>query len=146
MIHKKLISIFLLFRNGFMKYIFGKITMIHFNDKCLPINFFLPYIFFIFLEFIKLKYVYKYDNIYHYQDYTNIEILLPPILSFKIAGNDKITILKNYKSNIPVIYFLYNNNLCNTKLCELTYWYKGSIKEKTIKNIEVYNCLYDIFD
>ena len=146
MIYQKFILFYLHIRNLIMKFIFGKITMINFNNTYYPVRFFLPYACFFILEFFNFNYVYTYDNIFHYQDYVNDIKLLPPILSFKIDGKDVSNNIKNFKSNVPIIYFLYCCKLFNTKNTEISYWSNGSIKNKQLKNIESHNSLNDIFD
>ena len=145
MIYQKLVPIYLYMRGFVMKFIFGRITMINFKQTYYPVNFYLPFLFTFFLEFFKLNYVYCYDNIYHYQDYVNDIKMLPPILSFNIDGKDVSNIIKNFKSNVPIVYFLHYCKLLNTKNTEIKYWADGSITDKQIKNIESYNSLNDIF-
>ena len=120
--------------------------MINFKHTYYPVTFFLPYITIFILEFLNLKYVYYYDNIHHYQDYINKIELLPPILTFKIDGIELSGKIKDFKSNIPIIYLLYYCKLLNTNMTEINYWYNGKLKIKKIKNIENYNSLNDIFD
>ena len=145
MIYQKLVPIYLYMRGLIMKFIFGRINMINFKQTYYPVNFYLPYLFTFLLEFFGLNYVYCYDNIYHYQDYVNDIKMFPPILSFNIDGKDVSGIIKNFKSNVPVVYFLYYCKLLNTKNTEIKYWANGSIMDKQIKNIESYNSLNDIF-
>lgn len=146
MIYQKIIQLYIFLRDLVMRFIFGKITMINYNQTYYPVPFFLPYFISFFLEFVNLKYVYYYDEIHHYQDYINDIKILPPIMKFKIDDKDVSSSIKNYKSNIPIIYFLFNYKLLNTKNTELSYWKDGSIKNKEIKNLEIYNSLNDIFD
>tara|TARA_B110000879_G_C11172672_1_gene514380 strand:+ start:1842 stop:2204 length:363 start_codon:yes stop_codon:yes gene_type:complete len=120
--------------------------MINFKHTYYPVNFFLPYFTVFILDFFNLKYVYCYDNIHHYQDNINKINLLPPILTFKIDGKEISGQIKDFKSNIPIIYLLYYCKLLNTNMTEITYWHNGKIENKKIKNIENYNSLNDIFD
>ena len=146
MISSKLTPIFLYLRELFIKFIFGKIKMIKCKNQYYPINFFLPYIFSFILEYFQMNYVYIYDNINFYQDYTYDIPMFPPILSFNIDGNNMMNTIKNYKSNIPVSFFLYDNRIIKPKLITINYWNSGSLKVKNIKNLEIYNSLKDIFD
>ena len=140
------IKIFLFLREFFFKFFIGRIKMIKYENKYYPINFFLPYIFYIVLEQAQVKYVYLNDNIYFYQDYLFNDPIFPPLLSFTIDGKNMMSNIKNFKGNVPLTYFLYENNIIKPKQIDLSYWVNGSIKVKNIKNIEIYNYLKDIFD
>ena len=133
-------------REFFLKYIFGKIVMLNYYQTYYVCPFFIPYIFSFILECFNINYVYTYDKFYNYQDYKNNVILLPPILNFKIDNKDLLDILKDYKSNIPIVFILDINNIINPKLTEITYFNNGVMKKKDIKNIEKYDSLKDIFD
>lgn len=69
----------------------------------------------------KINYLYKLDNIYFYEDYSNTNIIISPIiLTAKIKIDDReidiLDKLSNYSLSVPLFIFLYNekyNNIDN---------------------------------
>ena len=145
MLYQKFVRLFIFFRELIMTFLFGKIEMVNYCNTFYPIKFFVPYMLSFFLEYFKISYVYKVDNIYSYIDYNYDVKMLPPIISFKIDGVSILDNIKNYKGNVPMIFILYNNKLLHPKNTEISYFDKGVIKNKKIENIQNFNNLQDVF-
>lgn len=146
MIYQKLIPYYLILRELILKYIFGRIKMLNFKNTYYPVRFYLPYLCSFLLEFFTINYIYQYDNINYFQDYEYNNIVLPPLLSFKINGKDYIGQIKKYQSNVPIIYFLHDNKIVTPTETEITYFSEGSMKNKNIKNLLNFTNFRDIFN
>ena len=142
---QKTFQYYLIIREFVLKYVFGKITMLNFNNTYYPVKFFLPYIFFIILEFLKISYVYQFDNINYFQDYKTNNFIIPPIIEFKIDGINYIENIKKYQANVPIIYFLHDNKIDNPINIQIRYFNNGCMEDKTLKNLLNFNNFKDIF-
>ena len=145
-----IIQMILYFRECIYKYFFGKVIVIKHNNKFYFIkkNIFVPYLFYFLLNLSKKEYVYKYDNIYFYNDFKNKIDLLPPLLKFEINGKSYTDKIKNYKSNIPFKVFLQLENIKDVK--KITYTALSNpldIKEKNLDldNLDLSLSLIKIF-
>tara|TARA_B100000768_G_C11282795_1_gene379707 strand:- start:1778 stop:2224 length:447 start_codon:yes stop_codon:yes gene_type:complete len=142
---QKSFQYYLITREFILKYIFGKITMLNFNNSYYPVNFFLPYIFCFIFEFLKISYVYQFDNINYFQDYKTGNFIIPPIIEFKINDINYIEKIKKYQPNVPIIYFLHDNKIDNPINTQIKYFNNGRMEDKTLKNLLNFNNFKEIF-
>jgi hypothetical protein len=96
-------------------------------------------------RYCKINYLYKLENIYFYEDYTNSKIM-NIIVKANIGDEDVTELFKKYHSNVPFYLFLINENIL-FKNCDDIYNVSitSIVKGKIIKN-KVDNFLKKIYD
>jgi hypothetical protein len=107
------------------------------------------------LFIFKINYLYKIDNIYFYEDYTNNNIICPIILSAKITTyneqtelDNKIDIINNiskYNLSVPLYIFIYNEKINNINNIEFKIFKSGKIIDIIINyNNNKYKKIYEL--
>ena len=99
-----------------------------------------------FFKFSQIKYIYYMDNLY-FSNYTEVLKISPIFLSIKTDKDlSLIDNFKKYNYNIPIWFFLQNENLNNVNYLNIKYFQKGKVNEKNIDIKESKNkLLQDIF-
>jgi len=108
--------------------------------KLVPFNF-LKIVFNIF----KIKYIYLMDNLY-FSNYTEETKIMPLLIAFKTDTEiDLMDNIKKYNFNIPIWFFLLNENL-NIDYFKIKYFNKGKMNNKDfLLNSNKNKLLADIF-
>jgi len=99
-----------------------------------------------FFKLNQVKYIYYMDNLY-FSNYTEDLKISPIFLSIKTDKDlSLIDNFKKYNYNIPIWFFLQNENLNNVNYLNIKYFQKGKVNEKNIDINESKNkLLQDIF-
>jgi len=101
---------------------------------------------------LPFRIIYKKDNIYFITN-TNENKITPIILNFTYFNDrHKVNMLKEikyYNSSIPLLFFIYNNNLINYPFLNIKYFNKGQSLEKNIclnsnNNILIYELFQEL--
>lgn len=101
----------------------------------------------------KINYLYKLDNIYFYEDYSNTNIIISPIIiSAKIKiENQEINILENlsnYSLAVPLFIFLYNEKYNNIDNIQFKIFKLGKFTDIVINynDISKYKKIYTLLN
>ena len=120
-----MISNLIKLRNKTIRVFGTKIILMHKNNEIINNKYIMYLSSFIFkinyqeILFInKINYLYKLDNIYFYEDYTNSNIIISPIIISATVeiNNNNINILDKliqYNLSVPLFIFLYNEQINN---------------------------------
>jgi hypothetical protein len=136
--------IFAKIRNYLIKLLTKKIIYIEINNDIIDnyyinfgLNFLIKFNFDFILKYLNIKYFYKLDDIYFYQDYTNnVHLLNSTILNvYLLNQQQEISVLnkfKNYNFNVPLRYFLLNEKLFNYYIIKFKLFKNGKMELKEI--------------